>query len=182
MNMKTLLGCATAVATLYLSGMAHAAGFDGDTIHAFYIFPHAGTIFEDLGTFAAPGGGEVSSQTYGVSESTITVAAEGGTTWAFAAFNGLEFLDVTRDPHITGISLDPATNAAGVTISDASFTSDSVSLNFQGQIWGDDSSAVFDVSFGSPVPEASTWAMMLVGLGGLGFARLRSRKSASLTA
>jgi hypothetical protein len=41
-------------------------------------------------------------------------------------------------------------------------------------------SVVFDVSL-STVPEASTWAMMLVGFAGLGFAGFRaSRKAASI--
>jgi hypothetical protein len=148
------------------------------------LFPDVAPVHEDLGTFVAPGGGEFLNFSYAVSGNTITVTNVfpfGKVSWTPATFNGYEFTDVTRDPGITGISLDPATDAAGVTISDASFTSDSVAFNFQGQIWASNTSAVFDVSFGSPVPEASTWAMLLVGLSGLGFARFRSR-NAPLTA
>jgi hypothetical protein len=56
MNVKALLGCTAIVAGICAGGIAQAAGFDGDTIHAYFIFPNPGVVFADLGTFVAPGG------------------------------------------------------------------------------------------------------------------------------
>ena len=40
-------------------GVAQGAGFDGDTIHGYYIYPTDGSVLNDLGTFVAPGGGSI---------------------------------------------------------------------------------------------------------------------------
>ncbi|NUS21266.1 MAG: PEP-CTERM sorting domain-containing protein, partial [Mesorhizobium sp.] len=35
-------------------------------------------------------------------------------------------------------------------------------------------------NFGAPVPEPATWAMMIIGFGGIGFAMRRQRKAPQL--
>jgi hypothetical protein len=72
-------------------------------------------------------------------------------------FNGLSFADLSRDSGIIGITLD-STTTAPVTIADATLFPDStfgngVNLNFQGQTWGPNQEAVFDLQFSSvPTP------------------------------
>ena len=67
---------------------------------------------------------------------------------------------------------------------DFTATSNSTVLNFafrqDPSYWALDNVQVTAVS--SPVPETSTWAMMLVGFAGLGFAGYRRNKSAALAA
>ena len=47
--------------------------------------------------------------------------------------------------------------------------------NFQAT---DNTGAIFETSSPSPIPEPSTWAMMLLGFAGLGFAGYRKARSA----
>ena len=56
-----------------------------------------------------------------------------------------------------------------------SLTGDTLSVNWIGSSVPVDATAVF--SFGSPVPEASTWAMMALGFAGLSLIALRARGS-----
>ena len=159
------------------------ASLAGDTIHAYYIYPTSGSVLNDLGTFTAPGGGHIYVESYSVSGNQVIITADpSGTSWVVATYNGLQFVDQSANPGITGLFLDPASNANGVSASDASFTSNSMSFNFAGQSWGAGQSAIFDIGFGSagPVPEPATWAMMLLGFGMAGFG-LRSRRKAPVS-
>jgi len=127
----------------------------GDTIHAFYIFPTAGTVHNDLGTFTAPGGGSIFKVSYSVTGTQISVTAPDdrtGIMWS----NGLEFVDESRDPGIIGITLDSATTAP-VSIADATLTPNSVSFNFQGQTWGPGQTAVFDLQFAASPAHRRCW-------------------------
>jgi len=125
----------------------------GDTIHAFRLFPDAGTVFLDLGTFTVPGGGCANCTSFGgvafnVTGTQITFTLQGITsTFQPASFNGFEFVDVSKNTGITGITLNSATTAAVVSGADATFTSNSIFLNFQGENWGAGTSAVFDLQF-----------------------------------
>jgi len=159
-----------------IPGVATASSLAGDTIQADYIYPTAGNVYNNLGTFTAPGGGHIYVESYSVTGSQITVTADpSGVYWLSASDNGLEFIDLSRNPDISGVTLDAATNAVGVTISDASFTSNSVNLNFENQTWGGNQVAVFDLQFGA-TPLPSTWTMLVAGFLGLGFLAYRGTK------
>ena len=175
--MKTLFTTVAATAALFaVAHSASAAGLSGDTIGAQYFYPDSATVFQDLGSFVAPGGGNLSGNIdYSVTDDQVIFTnVTGGTSpFQIASFNGFKFTDLTRDPHITGVTLDASTTANGVSASDASWTSNQLSFNFEGEVWQDRQQAVFDISFA--VPEPATWAIMLVGLGATG-AALRSRR------
>jgi hypothetical protein len=177
---KTFLVAAVGAAALAGTSTASAASLLGDTIHGYYEYPTQSTVYQDLGTFSAPGGGPLFGDlSYEVSGNQVSITlANNDTFWTPATFNGFTFVDISSDPDITGITLDPSTTANGASASDASFTFNSMSFNFQGQRWSIGQSAVFDLTFGG-VPEPSTWAIMLFGFFGLG-AILRSARRKSV--
>ena len=69
------------------------------------------------------------------------------------------------------LSFSVGSNETGVNLTFAALTSPD---NFHGPVLND---IVVTETSGSVVPEASTWAMMLLGFAGLGFAGLRTRKT-----
>ena len=162
---------------------ANAATLTGDTIHGFYLFPNTGTVNTDLGTFTAPGGGQVFGElSYMVSGTQISITNLLSVPAPFdtGSFNGFEFVDVSTNPGIIGITLDPSTTAP-VNISVATFTSNSVFLNFQGQTWDAHTAAVFDLQFGSvsSVPVPAALPLFATGLAGLGLLGWRRKKKAA---
>lgn len=166
-------------AALTLAGQANAATLLGDTIHAYYIYPTVNNVLNDLGTFAASGGGHIYVESYQVTGTQVIITADaGGTGWGGGvSFNGLKFVDETQNPGIVGLVLNAASTANGVSQSNASFTSNSMSFNFQGQSWGGGQTAIFDIQFANAgVPEPASWAMMLAGFGLLGGALRTTRR------
>jgi hypothetical protein len=80
------------------------------------------------------------------------------------------------------ISESPLSDTA--TYDNATFASLGVTPGVYEWTWGTGADQSFTLDVGaSPVPEPSTWAMMLIGFGGIGYAGYRtSRKSAALAA
>jgi hypothetical protein len=79
--MKSKLSAALVAATCALAAPAHA-DIVGDTIHAYRLFPDAGTVLVDLGTFTVPGGGcsecaQNSGIAYNVTGTQITITLQG---------------------------------------------------------------------------------------------------------
>jgi hypothetical protein len=184
-----ILGFASAVsASIALSFGAPAhADLVGDTIHANYLFPDAATVLVDLGTFTVPGGGcamcaQNSGTAYNVTGTQITITLQGLTSYFVpGSFNGFEFVDVTKNTGITGITLNSATTAADVSSADATFTSNSIFLNFQGETWGAGTSAVFDLQFNivpGPIAGAGLPGLIFVSSVLLGWWRRRRTASA----
>jgi len=182
-----IVGIASAVTAMALgcvsaAGTANAATLAGDTIHAYYIYPTDGSVYDDLGTFTAPGGGAIYVETYQVTGNQLIVTADsGGVDWLSATFNGLKFVDESGGPTITGLTLDGASNANGDGGAIASWTPHSFEVNLQGEAWGPSQQAIFDIHFGAGgVPEPATWAMMLLGVGMIGGGlRVSRRKDAT---
>jgi hypothetical protein len=87
-----------------------------------------------------------------------------------------------------GFSLAPATTAP-TTISDVDIAPGQVIFNYInpttqiGETWTAGESAVYSFTLVNYVPEPGTWALMLVGFAGIGFAlRRRALRSAALAA
>jgi hypothetical protein len=181
-----------AVATLALvPSAAIAQSFDGATLNYQYYFPNSGTPYSaaDNGSFVVGPGIEVTNvsddrATLDVAGSNIFIDFVDSSNWGPATFNGWVLSDQTDSlSAILGVSIDPTTNLGGFSLSNISFTGDSIIVNWQGLSFTDSTVVSLNVAFGeAAVPEPSTWAMMLLGFGAAGFALRRGRKPKLATA
>ena len=179
-------GAATALALLLgvaIGGDAAAADLLSGNVSVTGDYPTDTTIIPGYGPFSGPtvaGINECCGYTFSFTANTISyfnpyVGFYSGTG---TDFNGwvLQFSGV---PKITSVTNDPTSQMDPISIS---FTDNTVELNFSGQFRPSASTSVFDVTFAAGVPEPGTWAMMLVGFGGLGAATRMRRKLAATTA
>ena len=176
---QNLMIVGAAAGAIAAPGLANAS-LAGHTLHAYYEFPTLGAIYTDHGTFSPPTSDNLFGLVqYTVSDDQITLSAITTFAWVPAAFNGLVFQDLSGHTGITGISLDPSSNANGATSSNASFTADSIMLNFGASPnWTIGQFATFDLSFGPGVPEPAVWLLMIAGFGAIGLT-LRRRPAAT---
>jgi hypothetical protein len=107
-----------------------------------------------------------------VTSDQIIYTASVATTYSAGSFVGF-VVDFSGAPDIVSVKQDPSsTFNIG-----SSFTADSVSLNFAGDIAPFvGARTIVDITTTS-VPEPSTWAMMLLGFAGLGYAGYRRRSA-----
>ena len=183
MRSATKLLCLGVAMLGLLAGASQArAGLLGDSVDTQYIYPTAGTFYQDLGTLAVNPSATFNSfgQTdYTVTDSNITITDVNGTPVNFtpAAFNGVTFTDVTRNPGITGVTIDSSTNLAGFNSSLISFTGDEVSVNLQSLTMLPTSVVSLDLQFSS-VPEPATHiGAGTAALVGLAYAWRRRRRA-----
>jgi hypothetical protein len=147
-------------------------------------YPQSGTYFLYFGTES--GAPSVLSQTF----SDVAGANYSVSFWAFDGTTGpgwydpIDFLTVTAGG-VPGVTLVGSATTRPMTYSNYVFNfigSGSDTLTMTGQsgycCWQIDNIAVNGPAV-SPIPEPSTWAMMLLGFAGLGFAGYRRNKSAA---
>jgi hypothetical protein len=177
MMLKTLrITLFAVVATLALgSSVAKAGGLLlGDLIDFQYDFPALGSVNNEYGTQTV---NPVASWNYygvltlTVSDNQIVLFSPGGVDWrGSASWNGPVFTDVTRDPGITGVTLDAATNVSGADASQIYFTSNVVGFNETTLQFLAGQEVVLDLQGGS-VPEPSSILLAVVaGLAGIAYA------------
>ena len=112
------------------------------------------------------------SALFTITNNSLTVSETAGNSYIPSAFNGIQYADTWVT--ITGFTL--STDLAGLTAADVSFTPHAIMYNAQGLSFT--TAPYFITLTVTTVPEPSTWAMMMLGFAGLGFARYRaSRKS-----
>ena len=183
--MNKALCAALAASALLVSGTANAQSFDGATLNYQYYFPNSASPYggADNGPFVAGAGVEVTNiadgmGTLDISGSNILVDFSSDSAFNGAAFNGWVLTDETDSlTAILGVTINPATNMAGFSLSNLSWTGDSISVNWQGLGFNPGTFVSLDVSFGqTAVPEPSTWAMMLFGFGAAGVSLRRSQR------
>jgi hypothetical protein len=171
MRLPAKLFAALAIIALAVSPLAAHADLAGDSIHGFYLFPDTSTVYEDEGIFTAPGSGVAFGEIgWSVTGSQITITSLITSAFTASSFNGFEFEDISRDPLIDGVTVDPGSTLLGGIVS---FTGSTFSVNFEGLPISDGQYVTYDLSFGSAqTPEPSTFVMLGTGIVGLaGMAR-----------
>jgi len=174
------------VMTLAVAAPAASAQFTGDQVNATYFYPTVNTVYQDVGNqFISPAATWTFTNGIVATANSSSIALSlNPNTFGAAPFNGAVFTDLTHS-NIIGASLDASSNLAGFDASRLTFTSNSVSFNFQGLSNIPQSLVRANVQFSGgvgAVPEPDMWAMMLVGFGGIGVAARSRRFSKSVTA
>lgn len=168
----TCLVPAAAQATNLLSGSVTVTGD----------YPTPTTLIPGYGPFTGPTSGGITAccgYSFAFTANTISYYNP------YAGYyngNGTNFdgwvLTFSGVPTITDVTNDPASQMTPVSIT---FTSNTVELNFSGELRPGPTTSIFDVTFATSVPEPATWAIMLTGLG-LAGGELRRRRAASAAA
>lgn len=186
--MKKYLGFFTFCAVLPMSFNVKATGFDGAKVtRTIYCcsapiesdrisVPLTKTV--DSGTEFPAGsiqGPSLISNIVDIGTFTIDYDYTSNQTAGTGAFNGdvLDFFG-TNLPEIVGVSLNPLSTFATSSIG-LSFDADTVRINAAGLSFTPDSRILVDVVF-APVPEPEIYAMLLAGLGLMGFMARRRKQ------
>src|ERR1700716_1381177 len=176
-----------ASAALLVSGLtgatpASAATLIGDSISASYGFPNTGTLpptgsvtySPSTFTVVDPGIESVLSITSNLHPATRDIINVDFSAYALTftflndqsrnvgTFNGPEFTVLSGNPFD---AINSVVISGGQTVN-ASIVGGVLEVNWQGQIFAANDTVV--INFASPVPEPSTWAMMILGFAGVG--------------
>jgi hypothetical protein len=173
-----LLGSVSANAAVSLVGTDVTITYLSPTVTSVFAGPTVLPITTDPTTLDCPAFGSgicgafVENAAITIGADSFTVVEDSGSSYATEAFNGFEFSNLNFGPgeKITGFSL--LTNLAGLTAADISFTGDSIRYNASGLSF-ETSPYFVTLTVTTAVPEVPTWAMMMLGLVGLGFAGYR---------
>ncbi len=163
-----------------------SAGLVGTTATVNYNWPALGDVLFSGGSALVVAGGTAFSLSDGgleveVNDANIEITFPNG--WSFNAVDPKTFDGVvlTDDAvNITGISLNSTSTNIPYSVTDISFDSHNVEVNFPFPPFtalGAGATVSVDLTTSS-IPEPSTWAMMLLGMAGLGFAARRRTRSA----
>jgi len=179
-SLRLGLWVAGLIATVIVPSMAGATSLTGDSIQIYYLYPDQTTVYDTLGPVTVPNSGVGDALDWSITGDTISLIPDfGSANFGAATFNGYEFVDLSKDPEIIGVTVDAASTATGITLADVSFTSNSVFFNFQGQILR--GTAIYDLAFApvaTPLPAAlPLFATGLAGFGLFGWRRKRSSQA-----
>lgn len=157
----------------------HAAYLNGQTISGYWLYPDAGSSIWGPITVTVGAGPEISIPELGfvdASDQSVLIQFNFSQipNWESAPFNGFKIVLPNHLPALTGVSFGVATSPAYLAGARLSFTDHSFSVNWAGLPIG--TNAV-QVNLMTAVPEPEVWALLLGGLGLLGVAQARRKKS-----
>jgi hypothetical protein len=154
-----------------------------------YYFPTYGTVYPGSPiSFVADGSSNLSTfsnlepATFSVTsiaqnELQISYSYPGqGHTLSDPSFDGFTISGPLGDSPIVAAFVDSNSTQPGLSNSTISFAANSVTVNLAGDVFTTSSVGLIDVQFAPPVPEPSTWAMLLIGFAGIGLATYRRSK------
>ena len=164
MRLYALRSAALGVLCLMLgmAGPAWAGGLLYDSVDAQYLVPTISTVNEDLGVQTIdPTASWVFIDTVFLTATNSTiqlyVPPDHAIGFSSLPFAGFGFTDLTNNPGITGVTIDPSSTVPGFDLSRVTFTSDQVFLNFSTLGIGSGQQVLLDLNFASnTVPEPSS--------------------------
>jgi len=185
--MKKFVLVAAAVTSLSVFGGQAHAGLLGSTIDISAFFPDASTLIQDGGTRTVSGAIEYPAGTFSsysdawqidVTDSQVIITnTHFGFPFQPGSFNGF-IMTILSGPTLTSAVADASSGFFPVGLA---IVGNQLQINFQGVTGNSNASplsSIIDVNTAaSSVPEPSTWAMMLIGFAGLGFAFRRSPRT-----
>ncbi|MGA7749025.1 MAG: PEP-CTERM sorting domain-containing protein [Gallionella sp.] len=182
--MKKINRIISAVMLAALACSAHAGVFDGTTVNFQYYYPDLSSPYanSDSGSyFVGAGGANIVNLVDGVmsmniqgNDLTVTIP-DASSTFTASSFNGFEIYD----PSVNFTSFSMIYNSALSGTPVLSFAGDNLSVNWQ-SISFNPGTVQFAVTGNvSAVPEPETYAMLLAGLGLIGFMAYRRKSDSS---
>ena len=180
---------------LALGSTLASAQLTGQTVRAQYYYPDLSAPLSPPADSVVGAGVEVTNfpvvdprTNIDYSANSIRITYNSSALWTSAAFSGIVFSDLNGTiPAITGVTLNAATNMAGLDASRISFTADTVSINWQDLPFTAATVVQLDLSFAAapaaavaPVPTLSQWSLialilMVVMMTGAGLTAARRR-------
>jgi len=164
-----------ATALLAVGSTASASVLAGDTVNETYYFPDASTVYQNLGNVVAPGAISGAAGIYSLQINDTTITASNfayASTWTPTSFNGFVLTDESNSP-FTGVTVDPATNMAGFSASNVTFTPNQILVNWQGLSFNTSTIVTLDLNGASPTPEPGFMWCGLIVAGVLAIVKLR---------
>jgi hypothetical protein len=184
------------IAAAALSGGMFAASaalatdvYDGNSVE-FQYYAYGG-VYNGIGSpasFTAPGSATFGAFfTVSVSGNTITYTYLNDTTWSPSVTslnsgglyvdNGAVIYSTGGEAPITSVKIDSASvlGISGFNASDVTFNSGGVAVTWMNESFAAGDTVVLDINTGTTVPEPATWAIMLIGVAGVGGV-LRARR------
>lgn len=170
------------VASLLMAQPASAALMDGQTITVSQVSPSTDSVTWEQTAVVGEGVEATYSfiNTIDVSDTRIVFDFLVGGWWGNTEFNGFWFFDINdMIGDFTAVTIDPATNMAGLDASRITFDANNIYINFQNLSFTADTIVSLSINGGAsnPVPTPEPAALGLLGVGLLAAAGLRRRKA-----
>jgi hypothetical protein len=180
MNVSKRMQTLAVTAMLTFTGASHASFSAGNVVAVTYLYPDANTIYASA-TIAGPsdtiqnflaGTSSPPFMTIQFTDTSITITTIRNSNVNNVAFDGLKFVDVNSTLSFFNYTLnEQATTYSGLTQSRVSYAPNSIAVNLEGLAGLTGQTIVL----ASPVPEAGTGVLALLGFVSIAMARLRGR-------